>query len=420
MIQAADTANQKAAVRRKKKEPASQPKLTVINGGQRGAKSEERVECRWQACPACGHEWMAPIVDWLPAEPCPACGADDTKTDDLAFSPSLATEETEDEDQADSQSEILRQGDIVAAYLRGLADYQLLSRQEELDLDAELLACEPGSERDRFLRQKLVLGNLRFVVKMAQASRYEKASLLDLIQEGNIGLMKAAMKYDPASNNKFITYARHSIRRALDLFLRDFNEAQVFRLPGQVYEEVLNHKRYYNWFFQRYNRPPGSIEELADFQGIPAKQAIWLNSLSAVSKVGFNDPLRNKMNEDAKEQLVEVISSQETMTAESLFLVQEHLQATISWIRQIISRIGSLSEQKKEIFLRRYGLGEFGDPQTYREIGDRFSFRRQRAEQIIKEIWKRLKISKHCFEERLEQARYCEDTLGVEVLRQLS
>ena len=163
------------------------------------------------------------------------------------------------------------QEDILRSYFDQIKATPLLSFEEELELSRRI------KKGDELARQKLIESNLRLVVKIAKAFVTVDMPLLDLIQEGNLGLIRAAQKYDYAKNVRFSTYANWWIKQAITRALA--NKRRAIRLPHRKEEALKKIQKAYNSLSQRYMRRP-STEEISKEVGISAADAEHILNLA--------------------------------------------------------------------------------------------------------------------------------------------
>ncbi|BCW93377.1 MAG: sigma-70 family RNA polymerase sigma factor [Acidobacteriota bacterium] len=261
---------------------------------------------------------------------------------------------THDEHRYDPEAALLRR------YLQEIGRFRQLTPEEEREL------AERIQKGDAEALRQLVEANLRFVVAYAKRFRHSRISLLDLINEGNIGLIQAAKKFDPKKNVKFITYAVWWIRQAI---LHALSEHGVsFRLPQKQANVLYRLERSRQALGRELERAP-TEEELAEEMSLPVEEVRTLlasnqNFLSLNEPVGeeeeaeFGDLLEQYVIPDADEELLRQ-SFQETL--------KEALE--------------ELSDKERQILSLRFGL-EDDQPRTLREIGEMLGISRERVRQI--------------------------------------
>ncbi|HEY2790109.1 MAG TPA: sigma-70 family RNA polymerase sigma factor [Gaiellales bacterium] len=257
--------------------------------------------------------------------------------------------------------------DTVGMYLREISQVQLLTAAEEVSLAK---ALERGDLR---ARRRLIESNLRLVVSIARRYSGRGLSFLDLIQEGNVGLMKAVERYDWRLGHRFSTYATWWIRQAVTRALAD--QGRTIRVPAQVVDTINRMARVERQLTQKYNRLP-THEELAEEMGIKATK---VEELKRVSQEPVS--LASPVGEDATE-LGEMIEDTRQRGLGSDMAARQRDQ-------HISDLISQLPYRERLILELRYGLaGE--SPHTLEEVGRRFGVTRERVRQIETRTLRRL------------------------------
>jgi RNA polymerase primary sigma factor len=257
--------------------------------------------------------------------------------------------------------------DTVGMYLREISQVPLLTAAEEVSLAK---ALERGDMR---ARRRLIESNLRLVVSIARRYSGRGLSFLDLIQEGNVGLMKAVERYDWRLGHRFSTYATWWIRQAVTRALAD--QGRTIRVPAQVVDTINRMARVERQLTQKHNRLP-THEELADEMGIKATK---VEELKRVSQEPVS--LASPVGEDATE-LGEMIEDERQRGLGSDMAVRQR-DAHISDL------ISQLPYRERLILELRYGLGG-EQPHTLEEVGRRFGVTRERVRQIETRTLRRL------------------------------
>ena len=245
-------------------------------------------------------------------------------------------------------------------YLREIGQTPLLTIQEEIDLAAKI---KKGSKE---ARAKMIKANLRLVVKIAHDYANLGLPLLDLVSEGNIGLMKAVERFDPAKGGKLSTYAawwiKQSIKRALA------NQAKTIRLPVHLVDKIAKIKRVSMSMSEALGREP-TDEELADEVGISAAKLSQLRTVS-IRPASLDAP----MNDEDGTEFGEIVGDADAVDpAENLS--DKNLQEEVSDL------LGVLDDRERKIIMSRFGL-DGGDTRTLEEVGERFGVTRERIRQL--------------------------------------
>ena len=272
---------------------------------------------------------------------------------------------TPDERQHDPEASLLRR------YLHEIGHFRPLTAEEEKELGR--LIQQGNSEALRHL----VEANLRFVVAYAKRFRHSRVSLLDLINEGNIGLIQAAKKFDPDKNVKFITYAVWWIRQAILHALSE--HGATFRLPQKQANILYRIERSREALGRELSRPPSEIE-LAEELGMDPDE-VRLLLASNQNLLSLNQPVDPEGEAefgDLLEQYV-VPDTDEQMLRHSF-------EQTLS------EALDELSDKERQILTLRFGL-EDDRPLTLREIGDMLGISRERVRQIENQALTKLRRS---------------------------
>lgn len=239
-----------------------------------------------------------------------------------------------------------------------------------------LVDIQAGKEKVKEAKSKLIKSNLRLVIAIAKKYQSQELQFLDLIQEGNLGLMRAADKFDYRQGYKFSTYATWWIRQAILRAITD--QVRTIRLPAYVMETLDKMNRISRTFVQEYGREP-TQEELAEKMGIPIRELEKILKgtripISLETPVGEEDIVLKDFIEDKG-----VISPHEA--AESFNLSEE--------TERVLS---TLNKREERVLRMRFGIGEEHD-HTLEEVGKDFNVSRERIRQIEGEALKKLRRS---------------------------
>lgn len=264
--------------------------------------------------------------------------------------------------------------DSIQVYLKEIGQYPLIDNDEEVVLAKRILA---GDEEAKNILAK---SNLRLVVSIAKkyTGRSPDLSLLDLIQEGNIGLFKAVEKYDFSKGFKFSTYATWWIRQAITRALAD--QSRTIRIPVHMVETIAKYKQVFRKLAQEFGRDPlseeMSIEMNLDIEKIHMIENITQETISLEKPIG---------DEDDKSSLGEFIADDKIASPE-----QEASRRILG--DQIQEILESLSDKEREIVEMRNGLGiHEGYQHTLEEVGARFNVTRERIRQIEAKVHEKLR-----------------------------
>jgi RNA polymerase primary sigma factor len=295
--------------------------------------------------------------------------------------------------------------DSVGLYFREMGQQQLLSAEEEVQLAKEIeagriavqrLAGEPSpnenpvevfisdDELDELIlvkevgdaaRAHLIRANTRLVVSIAKKYRGRGLQFLDLIQEGNVGLMKAVEKYDYRRGNRFSTYATWWIRQAVTRALA--NHGRTIRIPAHLGGRISKLYQVAQELEQELGRQP-SAEEIAENMDLPADRVRWMLRTSR-QPVHLERPVGDESDAELGDFIEDVELPQPAETVANNMLTEE--------IGEILDQ---LTPREARILRLRYGLQD-GESRTLKEVGEMFGLSRERIRQLEKEALRKLR-----------------------------
>jgi len=253
--------------------------------------------------------------------------------------------------------------DSIQMYLREIGQYPLLTAQEERDLAQRIL------DEDEEARNLLARANLRLVVSIAKkyVGRSPDLTLLDLIQEGNLGLFKAVDKFDHTKGFKFSTYATWWIRQAITRALAD--QSRTIRIPVHMVETMAKYKQVSRRLAQDFGRDPVP-EEIATEMGIEVEKVYQIEKISQ-DTISLELPIGD---DDDRSRLSDFISDEKMISPD-----QEVSHSILT--DQIQEILDTLSEKERRILEMRHGLVD-GTYHTLEEVGREFGVTRERIRQI--------------------------------------
>ncbi|MCD6112672.1 MAG: RNA polymerase sigma factor RpoD/SigA [Bacteroidales bacterium] len=259
----------------------------------------------------------------------------------------------------------------IEKYLQDISKEPLISAEQEVELAQRIRAG------DKIALEKLTKANLRFVVSVAKQYQGKGISLQDLINEGNLGLIKAASKFDETRGFKFISYAVWWIRQSILQAIAE--QSRIIRLPLNQVSYINKVKQTKAELEQKLERPP-TFKEIADELEMPEQKikAAFQNSPKCLST---NAPVR----EDEDKEFIELLANDQTPVTDSK-LIKESLNAEIQ------RSLSTLSEKEKEVINLYFGIG-INHSLTFEEIAERFNLTRERARQIKEKAIRRLRNS---------------------------
>lgn len=251
--------------------------------------------------------------------------------------------------------------DSVRLYLREIGKIPLLNSEEELELARRVV------DGDKDAKDKMAEANMRLVVSIAKRYVGRGLDLLDLIQEGNTGLLRAVEKFDPDKGFKFSTYATWWIRQAITRAIAD--QARTIRIPVHMVETINKLLRTQRRLTQELNREPTNEE-------IAAAMEIEVEKVEHIMKIKQDiSSLDASIRDDEEESvLADFIEDEDTISPEE--------SATNQLLKeQVKGMLGALTEREQKILKLRFGL-EDGKQHTLEEVGQEFSVTRERIRQI--------------------------------------
>jgi RNA polymerase primary sigma factor len=251
-------------------------------------------------------------------------------------------------------------GDSIRMYLAEIGRVRLLTHADEIRLAKGI------ARGDKRCKDKLVEANLRLVVSIAKKYRNRGVSFLDLIQEGNLGLIRAAEKFDYRKGFKFSTYATWWIRQAVTRAIAD--KGRTIRVPVHMVEKINKFHRTHRRMVQHLGREP-SDEEIAREIGVPVDEILRLKEISQRS-ISLETPVGDDDSTELGDFLEDATSATPT-DAVSESLLKLHLREALD----------ELPERERQIIELRFGMKD-DRPRTLEEVGREFDITRERVRQI--------------------------------------
>ena len=285
--------------------------------------------------------------------------------EDDDFDPTLIDEEESEDLDSLTTGQYLDDvsDDSVRLYLREIGKIPLLSAEEEMDLARRIV------EGDKKAKDKMAEANMRLVVSIAKRYSGRGLDFLDLIQEGNTGLLRAVEKFDPDKGFKFSTYATWWIRQAITRAIAD--QARTIRIPVHMVETINKVLRATRKLTNELNREP-SVEEIAKEMGMEPEKVDYVMKIK--QDIASLDATVGRDGDDEDSVLGDFIEDEGRVSPEDAAAAQMLKE-------QIAEILSSLSEREQKVVKLRFGIGG-GRPHTLEEVGAEFSVTRERIRQI--------------------------------------
>jgi RNA polymerase primary sigma factor len=249
--------------------------------------------------------------------------------------------------------------DLLHTYVRQIGDGALLTRAEELEL------ARRKDRGDEAAKRQLIESNLRLVISMARAYSSSGVPLLDLIQEGNMGLMRAVEKFDASRGYKLSTYATWWIRQSMSRAIAD--QARTIRLPLHVLDVIKKLHRANRMLTQKLGREPLAAELAAELK-LPVERVIELQRIIE-EPVSLEGPVG-----DGESNFSEMVEDTNTRQPETLIVGRQREQ-------ELQAALEELSERTRQVLEARFGLND-REPATLEQVGAEIGVTRERVRQI--------------------------------------
>jgi RNA polymerase primary sigma factor len=271
-----------------------------------------------------------------------------------------------------SKSITNRDSTTVEKYFNEIAKVHILTREQEVELARRI------KQGDQRALEKLVKANLRFVVSIAKQYHNGHMPLNDLINEGNLGLIKAAKMFDEAKGYKFISYAVWWIRQSIMQALDDYS--RIVRIPSHRIEDQSKMKQALAKMEQKFEREP-THEELAEFLGVNV--ADIRNASSAVVK---QSSLNAPFDEGEGNTLLDIMNNPDASPADEELAKKDSLRIELERV------LSTLSAREKEVLMRLFGIG-YEYSQTMEDIASDLNLTEERVRQIKEGALKKIRAT---------------------------
>ncbi|GHW02970.1 RNA polymerase sigma factor SigA [candidate division SR1 bacterium] len=292
----------------------------------------------------------------------------DAEVKDMKKTSKLGKVSLYDSDKKQDNASDIQYKDYIKLYFMEISRISLLTPDEEKEVARKI---KKGDEQ---AKKRLVEANLRLVISVAKRYFGGRLSFADLIQEGNIGLIKAIEKFDPDKDFKFSTYATRWIKQSITKAIADMSKH--VRIPVHLIDEIANYNKTYQLLFQKLGREPTS-KEIGEKLGFPLKK------IKKLEEVIFgNVSLDREVGDEGRDTLADLIEDINTMRPDQL--------AERNMLKKNLDDIlGMLEEREAKIVKMRYGVD--GPKYTLEQVGEEFEVTRERVRQIEQKVIQKLK-----------------------------
>ena len=262
--------------------------------------------------------------------------------------------------------------DPIRSYLKDIRSIPLLTAKEEIDLAKKI------KRGDRKAKRQMTLSNLRLVISIAKRYSHLGVPLLDLIEEGNIGLMKAVTKYNPAKGFRFSTYGAWWIRQYITRAIA--NQGKTVRIPVYMTELISKFKRITEALSQKLGRKPTAME-IARRMRLPVERIERLQELVSASQA---TSLETPVGEEGETEMIDLLEDESTSSPQEgigRFLQHERIGALLK----------QMGDRERRVLVLRYGLDD-GISRTLGETAKFFGVTRERVRQIEVAAMRKLRV----------------------------
>lgn len=281
-----------------------------------------------------------------------------------------------EEDEPDAHTEAAEDQTLdrtpMRIYLDQIEHIPLLTPEEEISLGQKI---QSGGAEGETARHKMIRSNLRLVIALAKRYAHMGLSFSDLVEEGNIGLMRAVEKFDPKRGYRFSTYASWWIKQGIMRSLS--NQGKTIRIPVYMYDIISKWRRVRDALMQRLSRMP-TRREIATVLEIPTAKVKEIESI-----VNRPSSLNTPLSLDGTAELIDLLEDEKEHNPD--FQVGEMLKSD-----RVRKLLGILADREREVLERRFGLNQH-DPHTLAEVAQFFNVTRERIRQIEGIVLKKIR-----------------------------
>ncbi len=259
--------------------------------------------------------------------------------------------------------------DAIKRYLKEIKDIPLLTSKQEIELARKI------KKGDDAARHKMIQSNLRLVINIAKRYSYLGVPMMDLIEEGNLGLMKAVEKYNPRRGYRFSTYAAWWIKQYITRAIA--NQGKTIRVPVYMVELLMKFKKVSDQLFIKLKRKPRMTE-------VARKMRMSVKKIRQLSKMASKiSSLNAPIGDDGTAEFIDLIEDESIVTADDE--VGAYLQR-----ERILELLKNMSPRERKILSLRFGLKN-GIPHTLRDTAKHFGITRERVRQIESAAMRKLR-----------------------------
>lgn len=271
--------------------------------------------------------------------------------------------------------------DSVQLYLQTIGNIKRLEASEEIQIARDIKAAETESKRNHHCN-KLVKANLKLVVSLAKRYKYQHHALLDLIQEGNTGLMRAAEKFEPTFGCRFSTYAAHWIKQSISKYINQ--KKRPYRLPQHILDRLYKINRITNAFVIEYNRQPTDKELMAEFNS--AEDNILSEDLAILKNLNTDSiSLDSKANQDSESTIGDLISDETFLNPE------QELTKSALYTELTKALDKHLENEEFEIISLRFGINQAKHQYSIEETAKHLEIDKSKVRRLEFKALRRLK-----------------------------
>jgi len=278
-------------------------------------------------------------------------------------------EEPEEKEKKEEEDSRVVERNLIQTYLKEISHHPILTAEEELKVSTK------AYKGDNDARQMMIVSNLRLVVSIAKRYMGRGLTFTDLIEEGNLGLIRAVDKFNPTMGNRFSTYATWWIRQGITRALA--TQSRTIRIPVHMVDLINRYFAVLRQLTQKLGHEP-SVPEVAKEMSITSQKAFEILRAARPPRM-----LDDKVNEDGTSDLYDLVEDKEMIgPAETIYLILRH--------KHLMHMLDSLGDKEREVLRLRFGLAREA-PLTLKMVGEIMGVTRERVRQIEREALGKLR-----------------------------